>query len=126
MPCNCDHLEPSRTEIKMSKVACLLDEFNGKKIDGCHWRGMHPKVYNQTYDRYAGDYDAAEMTQELVEKIKACRVTDYSLEMQVWWRDYQKRNLDEAAKVQAEKEEQEQRNNALGKLTDTDKKALGL
>lgn len=121
MPCNCDHLEPNSTERKMSKVACLLDEFKGKKINRSHWNGMHPDVYSQTYDRYAPYRDHKEMIKALVAKIENCDLTQQSLEMQMWWRDYQ---LVKEKKVK--KKKKSDRDIALGKLTAKDKKALGI
>jgi len=126
MPCNCDHMEPSIDEIKMSKVACLLDEFNGVKLNRNHWNGMHPRVYNQTYDRYAGDFDKAEMVQELVGKIQTTDVAKCSLEMQIWWRDYQERHNMKVALEQAAERQKAKRAAALKKLTPEDVKALCL
>lgn len=125
MPCNCDHLEPRGEEVRMSKVACLLDEFDGKPFNRNHWQGMHPAVYNQTYDRYAGNYDASQMVQKLVSKIQATDVTKLSLEMQIWWRDYQQEHNAKILQAEKEKQEQEIRQSALSKLTDGEKKALG-
>lgn len=126
MPCNCDHMEPSSIEIELSRVACLLDEFDGKPINKNFWDGMHPKVYNQTYDRYAGNFDASGMAQALVRRIKDSDVTKYSLEMQIWWRDYLAKQKEHEVKAIEASTKQFMEEKALAKLTEADKEILGL
>ena len=82
MPCKSDYLEADGKEVELSRVACLLGEFDGKPIDKSHWRGYHPAVYNKQVD---GDA----MVSELCERLQMVDVTKYSLEMQIWWRDHQ-------------------------------------
>lgn len=125
MPCNCDFMTPNPIEIKMSKVACLLDELDGKPINKNHWEGMHPRVYNQTYDRYAAGYDDLAMVAELVEKIKEADVTKYSLEMQMWWRDYQEAEKARIGEKNANEAREMAKARALSKLTEEEKAALG-
>ena len=55
MPCNCDYMEATSKEKELSKIACLLDELDGKPFNKNHWEGYHPKVYSQTYDKYTGE-----------------------------------------------------------------------
>jgi len=91
MPCNCDHLEPTREEVRLSKIACLLDELRtgNHKINSNHWGGMHPKVYSQTYDKY--EVPPEGMKEKLVQALSMMspeKLQTYSLEMQMWWRDY--------------------------------------
>lgn len=91
MPCNTDYMEPSSRECQLSKVACLLDELNGEPINKTYWQGYHPKVYSQTYDIYT---DVSEgLVETLIKKLEQTDVTKYSLEMQMWWRDYQELKL---------------------------------
>lgn len=119
MPCDCSHLEASNFESEMSKVACLLDEFDGKPIDKTHWNGYHPAVYNKTID---GDT----MIAELCSRLQAVDVKEYSLEMQMWWRDHQQRDK---AKLEYElnrKKTEEEKKAALEKLTEYERKLLGL
>lgn len=120
MPCNSDYMEPRGREVALSQVACLLDELDGKgPIDASHWRGYHPRVYNQGID---GD----ELVAKLCERLQGEDVSKRSLEMQIWWRDHQ-----EADKKRLQKEQRDAANNnlkkrALAKLTPHERKLLGL
>lgn len=120
MPCDCSHLEATHKEREMSRVACLLDELDGKKkINRDHWNGYHPRVYSQRVDADA-------MTAELCARLQGVDVGDYSLEMQMWWRDHQeadkKRAKDAVEKAKTEK----QKKAAIAKLTPHERKLLGL
>lgn len=85
MPCNCDHLEATNLEIEISRVACLLDEIKGRKINKNNWRGYHPEIYGKVTRRLGDEYTA-----KLCSILKEKDVSKYSLEMQIWWRDHQK------------------------------------
>lgn len=74
MPCNSDYLEANDYERELSRVACLLDELDGKPIDQSHWRGSAGPYHPAVYSRCITKEDADRM---------------YSLEMQMWWRDHQ-------------------------------------
>lgn len=86
MPCNSDHLEPFNRELELSRVACLLDELKGITWNKSSWNGYHPKVYNQHISKSVADG----MIAELCKKIRQIDVSEYSLELQIWWRDHQK------------------------------------
>ena len=104
----------------MSKVACLMDELDGKKkINRDHWRGYHPRVYNE-------DVDADTMTAELCARLQAVDVTDYSLEMQIWWRDHKAADKKRAKAAVAKAKTDKQRAAAIKKLTPHERKLLGL
>lgn len=119
MPCNCDHLEASGLEIALSRVACLLDELGGKQFDSKHWRGYHPRVYNR-------QVDGNSLTSELCSKLQDVDVTNYSLEMQIWWRDHQKADKERIEQELLLKKEGEERKAALSKLTEYEKNLLGI
>lgn len=120
MPCHSEYMNATGKEVALSQVACLLDELNGKpKIDKSHWIGYHPKIYGKQID---GDALIAELRDRLITE----DVTKYSLEMQMWWRDYQREK-----KYQLERELQKQRTEkekaaALAKLSKHERKLLGL
>lgn len=122
MPCSSSHMEASHKEVEISRVACLLDELNGKtEIEPSHWSGYHPKVYGTAMLLVA---DA--MVSELCSRLQNVDVTKYSLEMQIWWRDHQKADK---ARLQKEIEAQKlraDREAALAKLSDYERKLLGL
>jgi hypothetical protein len=84
MGCNSDYMSTNNYEIEISKVACLLDELDGKKFEKSHWNGYHPKVYCKV-TRELGD----KLVAELCGKLQNLDVKNYSLEMQMWWRDHQ-------------------------------------
>lgn len=119
MPCDCSHLEPTHVELEMSKVACLMDELAGKEIDKWHWRGNHPRVYNK-------DVDADAMTAELCSRLQEVDVSDYSLEMQMWWRDHKAADKRRAEEAVAKAKTDKQRAEALQKLTPHERNLLGL
>ena len=51
MPCDSSYMRANDYEVRLSQVACLLDELNGKVgIDKSDWGGYHPKVYNRRAD----------------------------------------------------------------------------
>lgn len=127
MPCNCDHLEPTGEEIEYSKIACLLDEFKGIKMNKVHWRGMHPKVYSQTYDKYQTIRKG--MKEDLVASLSALypeQLGRCSLEMQIWWRDYKKEETKKADRLVEKVHKNHLREQGLSKLTKEEKEALGL
>lgn len=119
MPCNSEYMEATGKERAMSQVACLLDELAGNPIDKSHWRGYHPRIYNQHNDTDA-------LVAELCEKLQQIDIAKHSFEMQMWWRDHQ-----EADKKRLEGEIRERQVDidaarGLEKLTDAERQALGL
>lgn len=120
MPCDSSHLESTHWEREMSRVACLLDEFGGKKkINRQHWEGYHPLVYSK-------DIDADRLVAELCSKLQSVDVRDYSLEMQIWWRDHKEADKKRAEAAIKKANTAEQRDAALAKLTPHERKLLGL
>lgn len=104
----------------MSKVACLMDELGGKKqINRDHWNGYHPRVYNQ-------NVDADAMTAELCSRLQEVDVREYSLEMQIWWRDHQEADRQRAKAAVRKAKNEKQRKAAIKKLTPHERKLLGL
>lgn len=119
MPCNSDHLRATHRERETSRVACLMDELDGKKFNRDRWDGYHPRVYNQRVDADA-------MTAELCARLQGVDVTDYSLEMQIWWRDHKKADKERAEAAVAKAKTEKQKRAALKKLTPHERKLLGL
>lgn len=117
MPCD---LEASTKEVELSKVACLLDELDGKPLDKSHWQGYHPAVYNK--HRFDGDA----LVSELCSRLQEADVTKCSLEMQMWWRDHQQADKERIEHELRRKKEGEERDAALAKLTEYERKLLGL
>lgn len=87
MGCNSDYMYPSKTEVNMSKVAYLIDEVvDGSGLSDKFSSGYHPLVYNR-------DFNACEMVAKLCSLCKMIDVSQYSLELQIWWRDHQKADV---------------------------------
>lgn len=122
MPCNCDYMEARPEEVAMSEVACLLGELEGRAWNKSEWRGYHPLVYKRKLTKK----DRDDMIDMLCTRLQQVDITQYSLEMQLWWRDHQeadrKRLLDEQAAIKEDKE----RAVALAKLTAYERKLLGV
>jgi hypothetical protein len=119
MPCNSDYMNATGYEIAISQVACLLDELNGKKFGVSAWRGYHPKVYGKSVN---GD----KLVSELCDKLQNTDVSKCSLEMQIWWRDHQRADKERLERELKAIKEKEEKAVALSKLTDYEKKILGL
>lgn len=75
---------------------------------------------------YTNIFDADAMVSELCQLLQGEDITKRSLEMQMWWRDHQmadKKRLErEIAQVKSEKEKAI----ALSKLTEHERKLLGI
>jgi len=119
MPCDSSYMEANGLEIRLSQVACLLDELDGKKINQDHWRGYHPRVYNQRAD---GD----KMVAMLCKRLQDVDVKDYSLEMQIWWRDHQAADKARVKAKLAAAADAKEKKAAIAKLTPHERKLLGI
>jgi len=111
-------MEPETREIETSRVACLLDEIEGKTWSKREWGGYHPDVYCKYNKKFAD-----ELVSELCSKLKTLDVTQYSLEMQIWWRDHQIADENREKEIKRKKELKKQ---ALSKLSQEEKEILGL
>ncbi len=124
MPCNCDHLEANALERETSKVACFLDELNGKDWSLTRFEGYHPAVYNVVTRELAD-----QLTRSLCSKLKKLpksEILKKSFELQIWWRDHQKADKEREKKTKRESKNLNLKKQALKKLTKQEKKALGL
>ncbi len=124
MPCNSSYQDPTQFEIELSKVYALLDELEtGNLKDG--WNtGMDSRVYNKYLDKSILDEKTAELCSKL-QKISTRRLSKFSLEMQIWWRDHQaadKKRIQDEIKSKKLKEDKIA---ALKKLTKYERKLLG-
>lgn len=85
MPCRSDYMEPTAGEIELSRILELLKEITGKDYD--HSRAGHG--YGDGYNSFSQErLDAA--TAQLCLACQNTDVKNYSLELQLWWRDHQK------------------------------------
>lgn len=119
MGCSSSYLEANNTEINLSKVLTFIDEIETGDFDPKGLEGYREDVYNkpskEINDRLEKEVLELCSKLQLIDKDK---LKDYSLELQLWWRDHQ-----EADKVRVEKElnelkTKEEIHNALDKLTE--------
>lgn len=121
MPCNSDYLEADGLEIEISRVACLLDELDGKPFNADRWRGYHPRVYNRL-----SEVDPDELVSELCHRLQKIDVSKQSLEMQIWWRAHQ---AADKARIEDEirrQKDEAAREKALSKLNDYERRLLNV
>lgn len=121
MPCNSDYMNASSIEIEMSRVACLLDELAGKKWTRSYWDGYHPAAYGKAWSKDFRD----KMVAELCSSLQGVAVGDYSLEMQMWWRDHQEADKKRLLQEQKEMKRDADREEALKKLNRYERALLG-
>lgn len=122
MGCNSDYMQASQYEEKISKVACLIDEINGKNYDKSWWYGYHPRVYNNGGNGGTGD----QIVNELCELLQSRDVSQYSLEMQIWWRDHQAADKERCEREISQAKDAQERIAAIEKLSPHERKLLGL
>lgn len=104
----------------MSKVACLLDELDGLSFDQAGWNGYHRGIYKKDSTK---DND---LVKELCERLQTIDVKEYSLEMQIRWRDHQIAGAKQVQFGIARIRDTEAREAALQKLTAYERKLLGV
>ena len=121
MPCNSEYMNPSNREVEISRVACLLDDLDGKAWSRSQWSGYHKDVYNRT--RLV---NADEMVSQLCSRLQTVDVSNYSLEMQIWWRDHTAADKARAEQDLAKAKTALEKQAALSKLTSHERKLLGL
>lgn len=121
MACNSDYMAASGYEQKISRVACLLDELAGRQWKREWWDGYHPNIYCKV-DRGIGD----QLVRELCFALQSRDVTQYSLEMQIWWRDHQAADKARCEQELAQAKTGSEREAALAKLTPRERLLLGL
>lgn len=114
MPCNSDHLIPSRREEESVMVRTLLRE-TGRDINVGSPYGFTASLSHDTKELC--DWCKTQTTEQ---------IKSMSLELQIWWRDHQEadRIREEKYKEQIKKDEIVLR--AIAKLTDEERKALGV
>jgi hypothetical protein len=121
MPCRSDYLEASQAEKELSVLYALLDELETGEASEDFGSGYDPRAYNKATQSHLD-----EKTEELCSKLQNTDVTKYSLEMQMWWRDHQRAD---AARLKSEMtciETENAKKVALSKLTDYERKLLGI
>lgn len=121
MPCDSSYLNASGREIELSRVACLLDELDGKPINASYWDGYHPLVYGK-----CGEINEDKLVSKLCSRLQNIDVKKQSLEMQIWWRDHQIADKKRLKNELKEKKNKISRAAAIAKLTKYERKLLHL
>lgn len=124
MPCNSEYLASNCAEQELSKVLALMDELDGKGRPD-------PDSYGNGYDKRAYGNASDERLNELVATLCSrltaiSDVSQYSLEMQLWWRDHQRADERRRRGEDVALEYERKKAAALSKLTDEDRAVLGL
>lgn len=105
-----------------SKVCALLDEVVTGELNEHHYKGRHPSVTSHVVRREELD----DYTEQLCSLLKQKKdVTNYSLELQIWWRDHQRLDAERERKEKEAKEKEQHKLNALAKLTPYERSLLG-
>lgn len=111
MPCNCDHLEPNSREKESVRVMKFLREV-----------GLHTGKVSLYGDVNSLD----EHTAALCKFCQNHDVKDYSLELQIWWRDHQKADTERLKKEYEKVRAGHDAEAALAKLTAYERELLGV
>ena len=127
MPCNSEYLEPNHRERNGSKVVALMQELDSGELSELYGTGYVIKKIDKHQHRtyYNGNLDKDVNT--LCDRLQQVdSIAEYSLEMQIWWRDHQ---AADAIRLQGELDDIEEAKEveaALKKLTSYERELLGL
>lgn len=83
-------------------------------------------LINKKPDYYGDLKNVDKHTEMLCNFCQSNDVKDYSLELQIWWRDHQKKDAERLRKEQEAIQSEKDRQKALSKLSDYEKKLLGV
>ena len=122
MGCNSDYMEPTSLEVNISVVYGLLDEIETGILPNNYGSGTDPRVYNKGFGKNLLDTK----TEELCSKLQKVDVTEYSLEMQIWWRDHQIADKKRIEEEMLDSKTKSDRDALLERLTPYERKLLNL
>lgn len=111
MPCNCDHMEPTKHEQESKKVLGFLKELD-KYTGEIPFYGMPEQIHEQTA--------------LLCKECQTRDVTKHSLELQLWWRDHQEADRQKLLKEQKTAKQIKDKEAVLNKLTTYERQLLGI
>lgn len=111
MPCSSEHMEPTFRERESAKIRALLFEVGIRQDSG----GMYGNT--DTLNR-----DASELCEFCAD---SADISKHSLELQIWWRDHQQADKERLEREQAKNKTEQEKQEALSKLTDYEKGLLG-
>ena len=123
MGCRSDYLEANGNEVNLSVVKTFLEELETGVYVKKNADGYRKDVYNKDITKEEIDNEVSNLCSklQLVED-----VMKYSLELQMWWRDHQIADKLRVEKELKEISDKELREQAMSKLSDYEKKLLGV
>lgn len=124
MGCRSDYQAPSARETDISRLYCFLDELSGKSWTKSDFAGFREGVY-QSGIKHDENKLTASLCSQLRQKTRE-EILEYSLELQIWWRDHQRKDAEEAERKEKELRLKALKEAALAKLSEEEKDALGL
>lgn len=111
MPCNCEHMHPSKHEEESKRVMTLMKEVG---------------LYNKEIPYYGEVKNIHAHTAILCSYCQNNDVTKNSLELQTWWRDHKLADEKKIKEKLRKKIQLKEKEAALSKLTDYEKELLGV
>lgn len=99
-----------------------MDEIKGKLVSKQDRDGYHPEAYNKHITKEMLDF----YTEELCSLLQKIDVSTLSLEAQIWWRDHQIADKERLLDNIKKRKKRMQIEEILARLTDYEKKLLGL
>jgi len=124
MGCRSEYLEPTMHENENAKVLAILEELKTGKLPSWYGDGSYTKVYNSTTQKIL-DTNTEKLCSAL-QKVSKKKISESSLELQIWWRDHQEADKKRIKDELAAKKTEKQREVAVSKLTPHERKLLGL
>lgn len=106
MPCRSDHMEPTAAENETGRVMSLLAEVRGESFD--HKTGTR-LGYGFANRLHQATDALCKLLSETRDGKPVRNPADYSLELQIWWRDHQEADRKRAAAKKAQELTEEDR-----------------
>lgn len=118
MPCNSQYMDPTQLEVNTSIVCALLEETKTGNLPTYYGNGNSHVAYNCSSEQRLDN-----ITAELCSRLQNLNVKDFSLEMQMWWRDHQEADT---KRLKRKIQECKDRDAAISKLTPYERRLLGI
>ncbi len=129
MPCTTDYIEPSKRSKELRRAAKLLIYIR-ERIGGDVESWLLSEAANEhaSDDRSVTELCAAlkEMTPELLDQVVYDARSREARDLADWWEDHQAADAERERNEAASEAARELRESGLGKLSQTERKALGL
>lgn len=125
MACNSDYMNATKFEENFSQVLLLLDELDTGTFVNPHcsdWQGYDERVYTINHEKNELDI----RVEELCSKLLKTDVSKCSLEMQLWWREHQRADVERIEEEAKQEEDEKLKEQALNKLTKKEREVLGV